>query len=223
MFHAYILERNPLASVDTTHSWPRIAPRSERALDKRLRSIDPTYPRPSAITFLLFDDGQDSYQDDLLWGIFLKRVHDRFHNNYRVVLFCSHGSPSPRPVFHEAGTSLCLSVEARVVLWPTEISIGLLLTRLEFDEVVARYERKLNLHPIVLQRIFDWPAGHVGAVVQLLHVLAHQVSLLLKGHWSLGLLAIHSREVQKRGKVLSSQLMTFMQKIHFIHLFNNSG
>ena len=77
---------------------------------------------------------------------------------------------------------------ARVALRPTKASIGLLLTRMEFDEVVARHESKLNLHPIILEHIFDWTAGHVGAVVQLLHVLAHQVSLFLKGHWRLSLL-----------------------------------
>ena len=91
--------------------------------------------------------------------------------------------PISRPVFYDAGTSLCLSVEARVTLsWPTETSIGLTNTRLGFDEVVARHERKLNLHPIILERIFDWTAGHVGAVVQLLlDLLVRQVSLLLKG------------------------------------------
>lgn len=57
----------------------------------RLRSIDLAYPRPSVITFLLFDEGQDSYQDELLWNKFLKGVHDRFYNNYRVILFCSYG------------------------------------------------------------------------------------------------------------------------------------
>ncbi|KIM44908.1 hypothetical protein M413DRAFT_25311 [Hebeloma cylindrosporum] len=167
--------RSPLAaSVYSMRSWLQNAPQSDQALDARRRSMDPTYPFPGFITFFFVDDGQDSYQDEMLWSKFLERVHDAFYNNYRVILFCSYGNPSPRPVFHKAGVPLCLSFAARVNLWPTDRSIGLLLTRLEFDEVVARHERKLKLHPVILARIFDWTAGHVGAVVQLLHVLGHQ-------------------------------------------------
>lgn len=55
--------------------------------------------------------------------------------------------------------------------------MGLLLNRLEFNEVVVQHERKLNMHPDLLDNIFNWTAGHVGAIVQLLHILSYQVSL----------------------------------------------
>lgn len=55
--------------------------------------------------------------------------------------------------------------------------MGILLDRVEFNEVVARCERKLNLHPDLLDGIFNWTAGHVGAIVQLLHILSGQMSL----------------------------------------------
>ena len=55
--------------------------------------------------------------------------------------------------------------------------MGILLDQVEFNEVVARCERKLNLHSDLLDNIFNWTSGHVGAIVQLLHILSYQVSL----------------------------------------------
>ena len=55
--------------------------------------------------------------------------------------------------------------------------MGILLDRVEFNEVVARRERKLNLHPDLLDNIFNWTAGHVGAIVQLLNIVSYNVSL----------------------------------------------
>lgn len=112
------------------------------------------------------------YEDKSLWTDFFKGVQDRLYHEYRVILFCRYGSPSPRPVNHGIGVPLVLSNAARVSLRPTERSMGLLLNRLEFNEVVAQHERKLNMHPDLLDNIFNWTAGHVGAIVQLLHILS---------------------------------------------------
>jgi hypothetical protein len=79
-------------------------------------------------------------------------------------------------VLHEIGTPLALRDAARISLWPREGSIGILLTRSEFDEVVSLFERPLNLHPDVLDLIFDWTVGHVGAVIEILRVITYQVS-----------------------------------------------
>jgi hypothetical protein len=175
LLHAHIQEQEPQAVVYVINSWPRDAHQSDRSLDSRLKCIDPAYPLPTALTFLLFDEGQDSYGDHALWDTFLKGVHGGIYYNYRAVLFCSYGSPSARPLSYEIGMLPFLHDAPRVSLWPTETSIGLLLNRFEFNEVVARHERKMNLHPDVLDLFFDLTGGHVGAIAELLYIVSHQV------------------------------------------------
>lgn len=80
-------------------------------------------------------------------------------------------------MLHKIRTSIILPDAARVSLWPTESSVGLLLNRLEFDEVVARHCPKLHVHPDILNYIFNWTAGHAGAIAKLLLVFSFQVSL----------------------------------------------
>ncbi len=180
LLHAFILEQAPSAFVNTQHSWP--AGGSGLSLKERLRLVDPAYPRHQrdGIAYLLFDEGQETYEDQSLWNDFFKRVSDGGYGLYHVILFCNYGSPSSRPVRHRIGTPLALRREARISLWPREGlegSIGLLLNRSEFDEVVSRFGRPLNLHPDILDVIFDWTVGHVGAVIEMLHVISYQVSL----------------------------------------------
>ncbi|KIL58917.1 hypothetical protein M378DRAFT_15182 [Amanita muscaria Koide BX008] len=175
LLHAYILKQFPSALVYTKHSWPGPT-ESDSLLRKRLRELDPGFPRRNGTTFLLFDEGQDLYDDDLLWSFFFKEVNG-VYNRYRVVLFCSYGSPSSRPVPYRIGTRLVLRDAARISLWPREGSIGILLKRSEFDQIVSlyeRYEHKLDLHPDLQDLIFDWTVGHVGAVVAMLRVISYQ-------------------------------------------------
>jgi len=93
------------------------------------------------------------------------------------------------PIEYPIGTPLVLHATARVSLWPTAKSVGLLLNRSEFNEVVKRYERKLNLHPDLLVLFFDLTGGHVGAVVDLLSIVSCQVILSLRTYTSLSLLS----------------------------------
>ncbi|KIL59210.1 hypothetical protein M378DRAFT_180929 [Amanita muscaria Koide BX008] len=176
LLHAYILEHAPLALVYTQHSWPgpEEATQKNSSRRERLKEVDPRFPRQDGITFLLFDEGQDTYEDHLLWNAFFKGVGDGLHSHYCVILFCSYCNPSPRPVSYRIGTPVVLRDAARISLWPREGSIGILLTRSEFDEVVSRFHRPLRLHPDLLDMIFDWTVGHVGAVVELLRVISYQ-------------------------------------------------
>jgi hypothetical protein len=79
-------------------------------------------------------------------------------------------------VLHRIGVPLVLRDVARISLWPREGSIGMLLKRSEFDEVVSRFEHPLNLHPDLLDLIFGWTVGHAGAVIEMLRVISYQVS-----------------------------------------------
>ncbi len=177
---AYILEREPSALVKTQHSW--VPAKSDEVLKENLRLMDPAFPRSRRdnIAYLLFDEAQDSYEDGFLWNDFFKGVGDRGYSHYRVILFCSYGSPSSRPVLYRIGTLLELTNAARISLWPrkgSEGSIGLLLNRSEFDEVVSRFEPRLNLHSDLLDLIFEWTVGHVGAVIRMLEVISGKASL----------------------------------------------
>ena len=181
LLHIYILEQSPSAFVNTQQSWP---PRgSGPSANQHLRQVDPAYPRSDGLAFLLFDEGQDSYDDHLLWNGFFKGVTDGFYHWYHVVLFCSYGSPSSCPVPHNIGTPLTLCDAARISLWPREgleESIGILFKHSEFDEVVSLSECRLHLHPDLLDLIFDWTVGHAGAVVEILRMISYQVSLPAK-------------------------------------------
>lgn len=194
LLHAHILQEEPSAFVKTQHSWP--PQDSGSALDQRLKVVDPAYPRRDGLAFLLLDEGQDSYSDHILWNAFFKGVSDGGYPRNRVILFCSYGSPSSRPIPHRIGTPLALRDAARISLWPTEKSIGMLFNRSEFDEVVARFERPLNLHADLQDLIFDWTVGHAGAVVELLRLISYQVGLYVGLHWS-SLLTLLYREYQK--------------------------
>jgi len=178
LLHAHILEQDLEASVYASHIWPPRGHQSDTSLDLCLRAVDPAYPRANGLTFLLFDEGQDTYGDVDLWNTFLKSVGDGSFSLYRVILFCSYGSPSSRPVSYQIGVPPILRDTARIYMWSTETSIRMLLNRKEFDEVVSRFHRPLNLHPDLADLIFDWTVGHAGAVADLLRMVSYQVSLL---------------------------------------------
>ena len=101
------------------------------------------------------------------------------HSIYRVVLFCSYGSHTSRPVTQVVGTSLRLRPNARISLSRTDVegSVGILLERSEFDEVISRFEQPINLHPDLQNLIFTYTDRHVGAVVELLRVIWNKVGL----------------------------------------------
>jgi hypothetical protein len=176
LLHGHIRDQLPLAFVKTLRSWKPIE--SQFLVDQRLKEIDPAFPRQGSPAFLLFDDGQDTYSDKHLWNSFVKEVGEGLYPYYRIVMFCSYGSPSSQPVSYDIGTPPTLRAAARISLWPVEgSSIGLLLQQSEFLEVVSRFERPLNVHPDLLSMVFDWTVGHVGAVVELLRLISYTVSL----------------------------------------------
>jgi hypothetical protein len=121
------------------------------------------------VTYLLFDDAQDTYDDMFLWNNFFKPIES---SNYRAILFCSYGNPTGRPVDYPKGTPPILRPQARISLFPTETACGLLLSQSEFDEVVQHFP--LVLVPELQTLLFFWSAGHVGAAIELLHLISTQ-------------------------------------------------
>ena len=92
LLHSYILKQSPSAFVNTASTWPALkdAEQTDPALFKRLKVMDPLFPRRDGLAFLLFDDGQDTYEDNILWHTFFKGVSDGRYR-YHVILFCSYG------------------------------------------------------------------------------------------------------------------------------------
>ena len=182
LLHSHILEQSPLTFVYTRLIWPRHkeAEQSDWALTKCLKDVDPLYPQCHGLAFLLLDDVQDTYKDEILWNIFIKGVSDGCYNHYHIILFCSYGSPSARPVSHHIGTPLVFHNAACIS--PREGSIGILLKHSKFEEGMSQFEHPLNLHPDLLDLIFDWMVGHAGAVIKMLHVILYQVSPPSENH-----------------------------------------
>ncbi len=132
-------------------------------------------------TYILFDNGQDTYWDTELWENFFKD-HQQRRNGYRIILFCSYGSASKRIVDYNSdhGTPGVVRPRARVSLRRTTVAsdcepVGLLLNREEFDDVVDRSAVVL-LGPDLQDFIFDSTDGHVGAVMSMLEALSSLVS-----------------------------------------------
>jgi hypothetical protein len=176
LLHAYILKQSPSAFVNIQHLWPPEG--SGPLLNQHLQQVDhPSFPWHDGLAFLLFDEGQDLYHNPILWNVFLKGVSDRNYNPYYIILFCNYGSPSSRPVSYSIGNPPVLAAAAHISLWPGERPVGILLQQSEFDEVMSRFSHPLNLHPDLLDLIFNWTVGHAGAVVRLLHEISYQVSL----------------------------------------------
>jgi hypothetical protein len=167
LLNALIYSREPLAPVEVINSWQ---------LDKD--STERFQAHNNTETYLLFDNGEDTYLDGPLWNAFFKNIT---MTKYYVVLFCSHGSPSDSPVITDSQVvaPLVLLQAARMSLWPSAQSAGVLLTRTEFDEVVERFPKKICLHPILQQEIFEWTNGHIGAITELLEKIAQQVCCFL--------------------------------------------
>lgn len=78
--------------------------------------------------------------------------------------------------YYTGGTALVLDSAARVSLRPTSSSdVGLLLTRGEYDDVLAKFHKKISLDEQLRSAVYHWTAGHVVAVTSVLHFLTDKV------------------------------------------------
>ena len=129
------------------------------------------YPT-STTTYLIFDNREDTYWDTSLWETFFKS--QQFTGAYQITLFCSYGSAGTQPLSYP-NAPLQLDPKARVSLTRDSESadefgsIGLLLSRTEFDEVVER-AHEYGLDGSFKDLIFLWTGGHVDALADILRI-----------------------------------------------------
>ncbi|KAG8986650.1 hypothetical protein FRB94_003146 [Tulasnella sp. JGI-2019a] len=178
LLHAYILDRNPLASVYVIRSWNRNSLLGI-SLEDRIAKILPEFPQRDTTKeypYLLFDDAHDTYWDSDLWNQIIK---ENKRHRHRIVLFCAYGSPTSRP---NEGTRAILPPSARVSLKPLATDenppIGLLLNREEFDDLVSRFEYPICPSQGMQDLVYDWTSGHVGAAAGMLEMISLKASRL---------------------------------------------
>ena len=179
----FILEEEEGAKVHVISYWFDVDHTPKSQYKDRLTSrvpglLDQSYEMTSK-TFILFDNGQDTYWDAQLWEHFFKD-HQQRQNGYRIILFSTYGSPTKRPVKYAHGTPPLVPPRVRISLqrqnhFSIGEPVGLLLTREEFGKVVEHAD-KVILDPHLHDFIFESTNGHVGAVICILEVLSFQVS-----------------------------------------------
>ncbi|KAF9531360.1 hypothetical protein CPB83DRAFT_904486 [Crepidotus variabilis] len=93
-----------------------------------------------------------------------------------------------RPVNYTRYTPMALPPNARVSLRPRDASdLGLLLTREEYDEMLPNYEKKIVFDQELQTAVYEWTAGHVGAIVFLLKFILRKWAFRMRNGSPAGL------------------------------------
>ncbi|KAE9408450.1 hypothetical protein BT96DRAFT_970740 [Gymnopus androsaceus JB14] len=138
--------------------------------------------------WMLFDDGQETYDDARLWNTLFKL--DTLKENTYIVFFAAYGSAKVGG--RGLGTPVVINDEQRMAMWPTNdgrSALGsplpiasLYLLRSEYDEMVQLRQRDLRLPRIMddlKEWLFNFTAGHVGAVESILQGIMHQKACII--------------------------------------------
>lgn len=182
ILYKYIKQNNRTANIQIISGWePLKAGENNPDIHLRLQQRLTGYPNPSVMTYILLDNGQDTYWDEYLWEEFFKNTTSLSNRTYRVIIFCSYGSAGIRPLDYKIGTPPDLDPRARVSLVPNSEQedefgpVGLLYTREEFNEVIKLTDEQ-ELGTGLQDLIFSWTNGHPGAVEGVLRIISTGVS-----------------------------------------------
>jgi energy-coupling factor transporter ATP-binding protein EcfA2 len=170
LLQVYILRQEPNARVTYVRSWVDKNDMPRRGWKDWLKlKLQPG-------TVLIVDEAQSSYWDKRFW-LELKDINPE--TSSRVVTLSSYGSAGHN--IYDPMTPFYISPRQNIGLLPVDhgdqITVGLLLTKAEFDEVVLTLFQKHQFDISLLDSVFDVTRGHVGACEDFLRaVLAHPVS-----------------------------------------------
>jgi hypothetical protein len=189
LLHGPILEKRPNARVFVIDDWPRSTLEQYFELKDRWAKSIRDWDGYQKDDFYLIDEGHTSYWDERLW----KSFKDEFQSLTAAdapyaVLFCSyseqlrkmHGITPPSV----AAGRLTLP---RTTLPPEgaedQTPVGLLLDWKEYEGVLHRFaDKKLRLDDELKLFIFEFTAGHVGAVIAMFQYLIKTVRCLPPYH-----------------------------------------
>ncbi|KAE9392758.1 hypothetical protein BT96DRAFT_979250 [Gymnopus androsaceus JB14] len=181
LLNNYILKKESHASVQIVKQWQRNASNNieesfNNSRDKRLPVFKFADIGDGQRRWLLFDEAQESYEDDVLWNVLFKNPG----NDVVIVLFASYGSQGVKEWRRRGVTLNPILPHQRMNLWPVDgengeehLHIpGLCLLRAEFDELVDLQQQLDPDIPILMEDLRDWifsiSGGHIGAVMSIL-------------------------------------------------------
>jgi hypothetical protein len=125
---------------------------------------------------LVVDEAQGSYWDKMFWNN-IKAIRPDSH--CRVITFASYGSAGRDYMDDTPGVSPHHTVGLHPIDVNGQASVGLLLNKSEFDDFVTVRFIRHRFDASLLDAIFDFANGHVGACEDFLRfILGHDVSLL---------------------------------------------
>jgi hypothetical protein len=125
---------------------------------------------------LVVDEAQGSYWDKLFWNR-IKAI--RPDSRYRVITFASYGSAGRDYINDTPGVPPHNTVGLKPIDVDGQASVGLLLSKSEFDDFVAVSFPHHRFDASFLDALFDFTHGHVGACDDFLRFIGgHAVSLL---------------------------------------------
>lgn len=89
LLQKYILQVEPNAKIRTVSSWPYNDRRPLKwRLDDKLPGVLDERPETVSKTYILIDNGQDTFWDEALWNNFFGD-HQQRSTGYRIIVFCT--------------------------------------------------------------------------------------------------------------------------------------
>jgi hypothetical protein len=166
----HIQQNEPNVQLVVLDTWPQVDWRAKLQFD----------PGRIDDLVLIVDEAQLCYWDISFWNSFLKNIDPNSPRRTRAILFASYGSPTK--VSEDVQSSMKVPAMRRVGLTPVDhkdgiAGVGLFLQPDEFDDMIKKLYPRHFFDPKFLQYVFDFTAGHAGAVADFLQVVgAHDVS-----------------------------------------------
>ena len=172
LLHEHILETEPESRVTRVRAWTSKDDMPSGGWEEWLR---PRWKfQPGSV--LIVDEAQSSYWDKAFW-LDLKDIKPE--SPIRVITFVSYGSAGrnindPLTPHH---ISPCQNISLNALDRGDRIAVGLLLTKAEFEDFVAKLFVDHHFDALFLDGVFDITCGHVGACEDFLRIIrAHEVT-----------------------------------------------
>jgi hypothetical protein len=167
------MDNEPNSWVTRVLAWP---PEGTMPPDGWRKWLSPRWNfQPDSV--LIVDEAQSSYWDSTFWLELIQTIKP--DSRFRVITFASYGSAGCN--IYDPMTRIHISPRQNISLFALDhgdgIAVGLLLTKLEFEELVAKLFVGHYFDLPVLDSVFDITCGHVGACKDFLNIVrAHEVT-----------------------------------------------